>query len=100
MALSTDDLFKTIHIYLGRIMLKKQEDHEYFEFDGGNVFSWNTKKVTKEQEETLYQMVVNNIIKGVLRPMQKLPAFYHNQIMAEAIKGNRNRCIVEYLELK
>lgn len=93
-------LFKIVQIDLSLMMLKKQKGHEYFSFDGGNVFSWKTKDVSEEQKKALYQMVVDNIIKGVLRPLQKLPDYYHNQILAEAIKGNRKLTVIEYLELK
>jgi len=98
--LSFEKVYRILKIDLSEMMLNKEDDREYFSFDGGNVFSWKTKDVSEEQKESLYQMVVTNIIKGVLRPLQKLPEFYHNQILAEAIKGNRNKCIVEYLELK
>jgi hypothetical protein len=98
--ISVEEIYQVLKIDLNEMMLKKEDDREYFSFDGGNVFSWKTKNVSEAQKESLYQMVVANIIKGILRPMQKLPDYYHNQILAEAIKGNRNKCVVEYLELK
>lgn len=72
---------------------------EYFEFSGGNVFSWSTKNTTEEQKNNLYAMIVDNIIKGYVVPKQRLPDFYHNQIMAEAIKGNRNQSILLYMKI-
>ncbi len=81
-------------------MVVKEEGREYFSFDGGNVFSWSTKKVSEDQKKALYEMVVKNVIDGVLNPMQKLPEYYHNLILAEAIKGNRANTVVKYLELK
>lgn len=72
---------------------------EYFEFSGGNVFSWSTKNITEEQKNCLYSMIVDNVIRGYVVPKQKLPDFYHNQILAEAIKGNRSHSVLQYLEL-
>jgi len=55
-------------------------DREYFEFEGGNVFSWSNKNCTEEQKENLYKMVTENVIDGNLVPKQILPSFYYNQI--------------------
>lgn len=78
---------------------KDELDREYFEFDGGNMFSWSTKNLSEENKESLHKMIAENLIKGNLLPRQKLPSFYHNLILAEAIKGNRNSCITKYVEL-
>jgi hypothetical protein len=74
-------------------------DRQYFEFEGGNVFSWSTRNCTEEQIENLYKMVVENVVAGNLVPKQILPKFYHNQVLAEAIKGNRKPTLLKYLEL-
>jgi hypothetical protein len=71
---------------------------EQFEFDGGNVFSYSTKNVTEEQREALYKMVADSTIKGFLCPKQRLPDYYHNLILAECIKGNRQATVVRYIE--
>lgn len=79
-------------------VVMQDPERQYFEFEGGNVFSWSTKNCTEEQIENLYKMITENIIGGNIIPKQILPSFYHNQILAEAIKGNRNSTVVKYLE--
>lgn len=74
-------------------------DKEYFEYGDGNVFSWSTKNLTQSQLDGLYQMIVENIKSGIVVPKQRLPDFYHNQILAEAIKGIRNKSILRYMEI-
>jgi hypothetical protein len=73
-------------------------EREYFEFEGGNVFSWSNKNCTEDQKENLYKMITENVVSGNIVPKQILPLFYHNQILAEAIKGNRKSTLVQYLE--
>ena len=80
--------------------LSPSNDREYFEFNGGNVFSWSTKNADEEYKKCLYEMIVFNVIRGYLVPKQRLPEQYHNLILAEAIKGNRNNSIIKYMELK
>jgi len=74
-------------------------EREYFEFDGGNLFSWSTKNLSEHQRESMYKLVTDNIINGTLVAKQALPSIYHNLILAEAIKGNRSSTVVRYLEL-
>ena len=80
-------------------MSMQHPDREYFEFEGGNVFSWKSENLSEAQKENMYKMVVENIINGDLTPRQALPTLYHNLILAEAIKGNRRSSVVRYLEL-
>lgn len=74
-------------------------DRHYFEFDGGNVFSLNLQSLSEEQKENVYKMITSSVINGNLAPRQALPTYYHNLILAEAIKGNRSSTVVRYLEL-
>jgi hypothetical protein len=78
----------------------EKPDREYFEFEGGNVFSWSTKNLSESQRDSLYKMLADNIIKGILIPRQRLPDYYHNLVMAEAIRGNRNPSIIRYIEME
>lgn len=70
---------------------------EYFEFSGSNIFSFSTKNQTTEQLDPLYTMIVNSVVMGILCPKQRLPEKYHNLILAECIKGNRQPSILKYL---
>jgi hypothetical protein len=73
---------------------------EEFLFLGKNLFSCDIDSLPQSRQDIVYQMIVNSIISGAVTPRQRLPVYYHNLIVAEAIKGVRNSCVVEYLELK